>query len=145
MRDFSKVFLDTAPLIYFLDEESPFCLNTAKIFSYFSKCKCDIITSSITCMEYLVYPYRNGDKKAIDAFWRFIEKSNVYIRNIDKEIAEGAARIRAQYSNFKAFDSVQLACAINEKCELFLTNDKQLKQFSRLSCVTVEEWENHIQ
>ncbi|MBO6179503.1 MAG: PIN domain-containing protein [Selenomonadaceae bacterium] len=144
MRDFNKVFLDTAPLIYFLDKESPLCSNTARIFSFFSLNKCEIITSSITCMEYLVYPYRNRDVKAVNAFWRFVKESNLDICNINEAIAEEAAKIRARYRSFKAFDSIQLACAVQGQCELFLTNDKQLRQFPDISCVTVEEWSNEV-
>ena len=49
--------------------------------------------------------------------------------------------IRAQYKHFKAMDSLQLATAIESGCDLFLTNDNQLKQFSEIKCVTVEDWQ----
>ena len=55
-------------------------------------------------------------------------------------IAEKAAEIRAQYTSFKAMDALQLAAAMSMGCDTFLTNDKQLKQFSELNCVTVEDW-----
>ncbi len=38
-------------------------------------------------------------------------------------------------------DSLQLAVAVLHDCDLFLTNDKQLKQFKEMSCITVEEWD----
>lgn len=55
-------------------------------------------------------------------------------------IAEKAAQIRVEYRDFKAMDALQLAAAICTGCDTFLTNDKQLKQFTGLHCVTVEEW-----
>ena len=42
--------------------------------------------------------------------------------------------------NFKTMDSLQLAVAVLHGCDSFLTNDKQLKQFQEMNCVTVEEW-----
>ena len=48
--------------------------------------------------------------------------------------------IRAEYGYFKAMDALQLASACIHGCDLFLTNDKQLKQFKEIPCVTVEEW-----
>lgn len=56
------------------------------------------------------------------------------------EIAKKASRIRAEYKDFKIMDALQLASACIQKCDLFLTNDKQLKQFEEINCVTVEEW-----
>ena len=58
---------------------------------------------------------------------------------ITKEIALNAADIRAEYG-FKTMDSLQLAVACMEGCQVFLTNDKQLRRFGEISCVTVEEW-----
>ena len=42
--------------------------------------------------------------------------------------------------NFKTMDSLQLAVACAENCDMFLTNDKELKKFEEVHCVTVEEW-----
>lgn len=36
-------------------------------------------------------------------------------------------------------DALQLAVACQSKCDLFLTNDKQLKQFKEITCITVDE------
>ncbi len=37
-------------------------------------------------------------------------------------------------------DALQLAAAVTASCDVFLTNDKQLRQFDGVRCVTVEEW-----
>ena len=85
-------------------------------------------------------PYRMKDEKAIQSFWAFVQDAEVDVRPVDMKIALKAAEIRAEYK-FKAMDSLQLATACMSGCDLFLTNDKQLKQFKEISCVTVEEWE----
>ena len=38
-------------------------------------------------------------------------------------------------------DALQLATACITGCDLFLTNDKQLRQFEEIRCITVEEWD----
>ena len=38
-------------------------------------------------------------------------------------------------------DTIQLAVACFEECDLFLTNDKQLRQFKEIRCITVDELE----
>ena len=42
---------------------------------------------------------------------------------------------------FKSMDALQLAAATLTGCDLFLTNDKQLKQFADIRCITVDELE----
>ncbi len=59
---------------------------------------------------------------------------------ITVKIADKAAEIRAKYEHFKTMDALQLAAAVTASCDVFLTNDKQLRQFDGVRCVTVEEW-----
>lgn len=100
-----------------------------------------IVSSVITCSEYLVYPYRTDNQEKIDVFFEFTDACGIDLLSISVDIAKAAARIRADYPGFKAMDSLQLAVAIDAGCDVFLTNDKQLRQFRELRCVTVEEWE----
>ena len=64
---------------------------------------------------------------------------DIEIKSIDIAIAEKAAQIIAEYRGFKSMDALQLASACLSGCDLFLTNDKQLRQFKELKCITVEE------
>lgn len=65
---------------------------------------------------------------------------DIPLYSVDVEIAKKASIIRAQYKEFKTMDALQLASASIQGCDLFLTNDKQLKQFREIRCITVEEW-----
>lgn len=60
---------------------------------------------------------------------------------INRDIAKKAAKIRAEYKMFKSMDALQLVAATLTGCDLFLTNDKQLKQFADIRCITVDELE----
>ena len=75
----------------------------------------------------------------IDSFHRLVDTLGMEIAEVDQEIAKKAAQIRAQYKSFKAMDALQLATACVTGCDLFLTNDKQLKQFAEIKCVTVDD------
>ena len=61
MTDYSKVFLDTAPLIYFLDTDINYAEKVENIFSEVLENEKPMITSVITCTEYLTFPYRTGN------------------------------------------------------------------------------------
>ena len=140
MTEYEKVFLDTTPLIYFLDSDVNFGEKTRRILEEVLSEDKKLVMSAITCMEYLVYPYRTGNQDKVDAFFDFARECNVPIEKIGVEIAAKAAAIRAEYKDFKAMDSIQLAAAVCSGCDLFLTNDNQLRQFREMRCVTVEDW-----
>lgn len=75
------------------------------------------------------------------SFYAFLEGMDVEVMSINKSIAVKAAQIRAEYKHFKAMDALQLATACMTGCDLFLTNDKQLRQFTEIKCMTVDELE----
>jgi predicted nucleic acid-binding protein len=142
MIDYNKVFIDTAPFIYFIEKDSNNPQYYEKVKSFFQKGyenNKGFITSVITMEEYFVFPYRNNIHSFIDMFNRLVDTMDIEIIDIDKRIAKKAAQIRAEYKGFKAMDALQLAVACLSGCDLFLTNDKQLRQFKEIKCVTVDE------
>lgn len=139
MTEFKRVFVDTAPIIYYLENSS---LYMDAIKKFFTKCieeNIQIVTSAITIEEYLVFPYSSGKMEFADNFKRFIEYMNIEVVDIDSKIAEQGAKIRGQYKNFKAMDALQIATAIVSGCDMFLTNDKQLRQEKELPCMTMDD------
>lgn len=138
--EYKKVFLDTTPIIYFLDEDINYSKKIKNIFSSILENEKLMVTSTITCTEYLIYPYRTGNTEKVNAFFDFLTDCNIPMHSIDVEIAKKSAQIRATYKDFKTMDSLQLAVACIQGCDLFLTNDKQLRQFKELKCVTVDEF-----
>lgn len=144
MTDYDKAFVDTAPFIYFIEKDSnnPQYYNKVKRFfqkGYENDKK--FVSSVNTMEEYFVFPYRNKAFSFIDMFNRLVLTMNIEISEIDQEIAKKAAQIRAEYKGFKAMDALQLSVACLTECDLFLTNDKQLKQFKEIKCITVDELE----
>lgn len=144
MTDFKKVFVDTAPFIYFIEKDSnnpQYYEKVKKFFMNGYESSKEFVTSVITMEEYFVYPYRNNNYSYIDMFNRLVATTNMGITEISQEIAKKAAQIRAEYKGVKAMDALQLAVACFEGCDLFLTNDKQLRQFKEIKCITVDELE----
>ena len=137
MIDCKRVFLDTSPIVYYLEKNEMYYSNMKRFWKEYEDC--EYITSAITITEYLTYPYQQSDLILINAFKAFMDGMDIEIKDIDKKIAEKAAKIRAEYKAFKTMDALQLATACLSKCNLFLTNDKQLKQFKEIRCITVDE------
>ncbi len=137
MIDTKKVFIDTAPIIYYL-QKSELYYSCMKMF-WKRYVECDYVTSAITVTEYLTYPYREKNFTLINSFYAFISDMDIFVKDIDGRIAEKAAQIRGEYKHFKTMDALQLATACIMGCDLFLTNDKQLRQFNELKCITIDE------
>jgi len=132
-----KIFLDTAPLIYFIEEESSVLPLLNNLF--ISQNNCYFITSVITLSEVLVMPLRAGNSLLADKYNDILTMSeNVDILDINIEIAKEAAKIRANYS-FKTPDAIQLATAKYCLADYFLTNDFRLKTYKDLNIITLTD------
>lgn len=137
MNGYKRIFLDTSPIVYYLECNEAFYSKVKKF--WIEQAYSDYVTSAVTVTEYLTYPYQKRNEKQIHAFYTFVDGMDIEIKEIDKAIAEKAAQIRAEYTFFKTMDALQLATACLSGCDLFLTNDKQLKQFREIVCVMVDE------
>lgn len=139
MTGFKRVFIDTAPIIYYLENNLFYMERVKRFFEYCLNNEIQIVTSAITIEEYLVFPYATGKMEFADNFKRFIKYMKIEIVSIDDRIAERAAEIRGQFKYFKAMDALQIAAAIESECDMFFTNDKQLRQEKRLPCMTMDD------
>lgn len=56
MTDFKKIFLDTAPIVYYLENNELYYSAMKRLWKSFEAC--DYVTSAVTVTEYLTYPYQ---------------------------------------------------------------------------------------
>ena len=125
---YKKVFLDTNPIIYLLENQEPY---STKVKSFLLDCmgnKSEFYTTTITDIEFMVKPLKEKKLSDIETYKNFLKALNVLKCYINDSIAEQAAKLRVQYENIKLADAIQLAASMDAGCDVFLTNDKQLKQ-----------------
>ena len=135
----AKIYFDTTPLIYFLDDEKPFSDKVANFILEHQNESDLYCTSAITDAEYLVFPYRQNDYEKINSYEIFLNDFEFQILESNRAITHKAAEIRAKYSGVKGMDSIHLATSLYAKCDIFLTNDTRLKQVSEVNVVLVDE------
>ena len=104
-----------------------------------------LVTSTITTEEYCVFPYKTNDFQAIQRYEFFLDNLSITVQDITSLIAKTAAQIRAEYKHFKSMDALQLAAAVVSGCDLFITNDKQLKQYKGIECITMDDLQQYMQ
>jgi len=132
-RVYDKVIgLDTAPIIYFIEEGSYFdAVNP--FFEALSEGSLRAVTSTITLIEVLVHPYRCGDKDLAEKYKEILLYSdNLLTFPVSNEISDKAAEIRARY-DLRTPDAIQIATALHREASKFLTNDRNLKKFKKLT------------
>ena len=141
MTDFKRVFVDTSPIIYYLENNPLYSESIKRFFIMCIEKNIQVVTSAVTVEEYLIYPYSSGQMDLVNNFRRFLDYMNVEITDINADIAEYAAKLRGQYTGFKAMDALQISSAIASGCDLFFTNDKQLRQEKEIPCMTMDDLE----
>ena len=138
------VGLDTAPLIYYIEQDATFLGLVEPFFEAFDRGDFTIVTSIVTLLEVLVGALRKGDV-AVAARYRSIllGTPGLAVYDVDAVIAEEAARIRAGYrmrggsnKNIKAPDAIQLATAVLQGATYFFTGEKDLPAVGGLVIVT---------
>ncbi|WP_414754860.1 type II toxin-antitoxin system VapC family toxin [Anabaena sp. CCY 9910] len=133
----SRLFLDTAPVIYFV-EQNPQLVDLVE--PIFERLDADItaVISGITLSECLVGAIRLGLADLEQAFVDVLQQDAVVFVEINAAIAREAARIRVLY-NLQLPDALQIAAALMASCEAFLTNDVALKRVTELRVLVVRE------
>lgn len=134
------VFLDTTPLIYFIEKNARYLDAVRPVIALIDSHEAKGMTSTITLLEVLVLPLREGNKKLADKYKTILLSStDLETCEISNAISERAAVIRAKYG-FKTPDSIQLATAIVRKADYFLTNDNALKQVKEIKVIALEDY-----
>lgn len=134
-----KVFLDTAPLIYYIEDAKQYSKILNKLFLENSKGEFLFQTSVITLLEVLVLPMRKNEFQLVDQYQNILCNSpSIDIFNLTIEIAKSAAGFRAKYG-LKTPDSIQVASAIFCSADYFLTNDIRLKAVQEIEILVLDE------
>jgi predicted nucleic acid-binding protein len=139
LRGVKRLFLDTAPVVYFVEQNPEFI---ARVEPIFARLDVDIIgvVSAVTLAECLVFPIKRGLTDLEQAFEDVVNSDRVEFIVTDREIAKLTAVIRAKY-NFQLPDSIQIATAIASNCDAFLTNDAALRKVTEIRAIVVSKLE----
>jgi predicted nucleic acid-binding protein len=134
--DNKAIYLDTAPLIYYMEEAPSGSTFLQEIFRKNEKGDFTFFTSSITLAEVLTLPFKLRNTKLVEQYEYFITQSpSLKLINVNSSIAKLSAQIRSEYS-FKLPDSIHLATALEVKVDFFLTNDLAFSKVKGLSIIT---------
>ncbi|MBI5828755.1 MAG: PIN domain-containing protein [Chloroflexi bacterium] len=137
----TRLFLDTAPVIYLVEQNPRYIAIVDAIFERVDEGGLAAVASPVTLAESLVAPYRLGRPEVAEAFMELLAGGEgVTFVAIDSIVAASAADFRARY-NLSLPDALQAAVALVAGCDAFLTNDAALKRVTELRVITLDEVE----
>lgn len=135
-----SVFIDTAPFIYFIENSSRYHQIVKPVISLIDSCKAKGITSTITLLEVLVQPAREGKRKVAEQYKAILLDSvGLTTLEISHQISEKAAYLRAKH-NLRTPDALQIAAALVAKADYFLTNDATLKKVKEIKVLILDDF-----
>jgi len=141
LRNVTRLFLDTAPVIYYVERHPRYAPLVDEIFGRIDDGLLPAVTSPVTLAECLVVPCRLGDVKVQQDFVDLVVRGKgVTFLPIGDAIARRAAELRARY-NLRLTDAFQVAAALAAGCDAFLTNDDGLKRVKELTILVLSELE----
>lgn len=139
LKNVAVLAFDTAPIIYFVEANPNYDALVTTIFERVESNDVTGITSVISLCEVLVHPIRNQNANLQERYREILQHSpSFYTKQISSSIAETDAELRAKY-NLRTPDALQIATALENRCDAFLCNDKNLKRVTELKILILDE------
>jgi predicted nucleic acid-binding protein len=136
------VGLDTAPLIYFVEENPNYIGMMDAFFAALHHQNFSAVTSAITVTEVLVHPLRSKNEAIVQQYRDILLNSDeLTVMDVTRTIAEVAARLRAS-RNLRTPDAIQLATALDAGATFFLTNDAGFPAIPELQVLVLDNLRN---
>ncbi len=140
LRRHRRLALDTSVFIYQLESNAKYVALTDPIFSWIQQSGHEAVTSTITMTELLVPSYREGDENSVDSFYALLSTyPNLRWIAPDLEIADTAAKLRAQYS-LRTPDALQAATAIQSRATGLVTNDPVFARIAEFDTAVLDRY-----
>jgi uncharacterized protein len=118
-----RVYLDSCLVIYLIEEHPVFAPELEKHIA--AQPNSIFVVSHLTEMECLVIPFRNKNQALTDKYQDWFAQE-VEVLNLNENIFERAARLRADFTSLKTPDALRLSTAQHHGCDEFWTNDNRL-------------------
>ena len=112
-----RLYLDTAPLIYYFEEYSSYISKMDRIFDLIAKTPVVTFSAVHILTEVMVKPLQTGNHDLAQEYRDILVHSDAHtLVPITLPIAESAADLRARY-NLRAPDALHVATAISAGCD----------------------------
>ncbi len=135
------VFLDTAPVIYFIEAHDQFGPLVRQVIDLMDGGRLQAFTSVLTLSEVLPKPVESGNDDLVEKFKTYLKNGpNLTMLPITETVGEAAGVLRGKYPHLKTVDAVQIAAALDAEADAFLTNDKKLSGIKEIRILVLSDY-----
>lgn len=136
----SRIFIDTAPIIYFIEKNHRYLNIVRPVFVEIDAGKIEAITSTITLLEVLVLPFKTKNERLAERYREILLYSEGLTSfEVLHKVSEMASKLRAKYS-IKTPDAIQVGLGVLYGAEKFVTNDPDLKKVSDINVLLIDDF-----
>jgi len=122
-----RVAIDSNCFIYLI-EGSPYADKLTTLFQKMESKTVMGVTSTLTLTEVLTGPFKAKDEHLAEEYRAaLLHFPNLKFRELDNSVAIRSAEYKAKYG-LKTPDAIQLATAVVEEADAFVTNDMDFKK-----------------
>jgi predicted nucleic acid-binding protein len=122
-----KIALDTVVFIYALEGNEEFGECAKQLFTAIEQGECRGFASDLVLAELMIKPLREGKPEIAEEYVSELSTfPNLSFLSPTRSIIVTAAKLRGN-TNLKLIDALHLATAIEQKCQIFITNDMAMK------------------
>lgn len=141
LEKISAPFIDTAPIIYYIEAHPQFGPLAKQVVDAFQSETATAFTSVITLTEVLSKPMKDRNDELAEKFADFLEHGkNIGLIEISSEVPKRAGKLRGTHQTLRTVDAIQVAAAIEVGADAFITNDKSLKQVNEIKVVVLADY-----
>jgi predicted nucleic acid-binding protein len=145
LEGYTVVGLDTSIFIYHFEANPAYLPLTRELLEGIETGRWRGVTTVITVMELAVRPFQAGQDVVARKYEALLAHfPNLSLVDIDRDIARGAAQLRAEF-RLRPADALQAAGCLVAGAEVFVTNDRRLSRLEeRLRVVVMQDEVRHI-
>ena len=141
LGEIKTIFLDTAPVIYFIEAHDQFGPLVKQVVKLMNENQIQAFTSVLTLSEVLPRPVETGNAELAEKFKVYLKNGpNLTLLPITETIGETAGVLRGKYPRLKTVDAVQIATALDIEADVFLTNDKKLSGINEIKVLVLSDY-----
>ncbi|MDI3339931.1 MAG: type II toxin-antitoxin system VapC family toxin [Sphaerobacter sp.] len=140
LRVYQRLGLDTPIFIYHIEGASRYAEPAATILDGVTDSAFEGVASVLTLMELTVKPLRMGQLDIADEYDVLTSNyPHLSVIEINHRAARHAAQLRARY-RLRPADALQIAAAIDDGADVFLTNDRDLRRVTEIPVLLLEDF-----
>jgi predicted nucleic acid-binding protein len=129
------LLVDSAPIIYVLEDHPEFAPVFSPIFEAHEKGLVRFAVTTVTLAEVLTGPLSKGDEVLTEKYRATLK--SWFVVDLDAETAESAARLRTALK-LKLADAVQAASALAIGADALITHDRDFSALRDVRVIGVE-------